>query len=340
MNRFLSYAVLVGSVLAVSSSQAVLVGHWQFQEGAGATAANSVVGGAVGAITNDATGGLGVDGSVWATDPVFGSVISFNGGAADAGFVRAGSLPILTLEQDFTWAFLANNQEPTQPNNIIVGNRRDGGSPEAEFTPRQFIKFTPTNFEWHMNANTNDNFNVADLTVGYWNHHAVVKDGAQLTYYRNGVEMAAQTITQFPDVAMPLFFGGDSTATNGENWRGFLDEVRIYDEALSASAVQALVPPSLQFLAGDVNDDGNITVADDFEPIRANFLQVVSSRAQGDLTRDGFVDYDDWNEFKVAFLGAGGDLSSLQGLPVPEPSAAVLLALLASTVALGRRCKQ
>jgi hypothetical protein len=321
------------ALCAADVSQAVLLGHWQFEEGSGATAANSVGGGAPGDITNDTTGGLGVDGSVWATDPDFGSVISFNG-AADGAFVRAGSLPVMTELQDFTWAFLANNQSD-QPNNIVVGNRRDGAN--AEFSPRQFVKFTPTSVEWHMNGTDAGRLIVPDMTIGYWNHHALVKDGAQLTYYRNGVELSSSTITDFLDQPMPLFFGGEVGNRDLENWQGYLDEVRIYDEALGAAAVQALVPPQLDFLPGDTNHDGNITVAEDFEPIRTNFLQTVTSRAAGDLTLDGFVDLDDWNEFKVAFLANGGSVAELSSLSIPEPSSAALLALLASFGALRLR---
>ncbi len=89
-----------------------------------------------------------------------------------------------------------------------------------------------------------------------------------------------------------------------------------------------------QVVAGDVNGDGDVTIAGDFEPIRANFLQSVSSRADGDLTFDGFVDYDDFGQFKTAFLAGGGSLSDIHW--TPEPSAALLL-LLATAVCATRR---
>lgn len=93
--------------------------------------------------------------------------------------------------------------------------------------------------------------------------------------------------------------------------------------ALAAALDGGLVP-------GDVDGNGQVELLD-FEPIRANFRNRVSQRIQGDLTRDGVVDFDDFREWKSAFLGAGGALDDVdfafQG-NVPEP-ATVGLALLA-----------
>lgn len=241
--RFIGVGTLILIMLSLSA-KADLVGHWTFEEGTGETTADLSPSGTTGAITNAATGGLGTDGSVWVVDPDpnRGSVISFNG-AADSAYVSAGFIPTMTLDNDFTWAFWANHSSANgQPNNIIFGNRyaADG----VDFSPRQFIKFTPTKFEWHMNGNGNDNMEYDDMIniADIWHHHAVVKTGADLTYYRDGVEANTSTITQPLDVPQPLYFGGDNTGADGENWMGMLDDVRIYDNALTAAEVLALAP--------------------------------------------------------------------------------------------------
>jgi hypothetical protein len=216
------------------------IGHWPLDEGSGDTTADVSGSGTTGLIGNAATGGLGAGGSVWVSDPERGTVISFNGDANSA-YVRVGDIPQMTLDNDFTWAFWANQDAGHSGNNdVIFGNRYDENG--ADFVPRQFIKFTPTQFEWHMNGNGNDNLNYDDIPSGEWIHHAVVKDGANLTYYRNGVAQATDMITQALDVPQPLFLGGINTNAAGENWRGMLDDVRIYDHALSAGDVAALVP--------------------------------------------------------------------------------------------------
>ena len=61
----------------------------------------------------------------------------------------------------------------------------------------------------------------------------MVKDGADLTYYRNGKAAGTHTITQAIPDPQPLFFGGDNEGAEGEMWTGYLDNVRIYDKALN-----------------------------------------------------------------------------------------------------------
>ena len=198
-----------GFCVVTSPLHADLIGWWKLDDGAGDTAADSSPSGTTGQITNADTGGLGDAGSVWVNDPVRGSVLGFTG-EADSAYVRAGDIPQMTLENDFTWPFWANQDAGnTTPNNIIVGNRKDENA--EDFDPRQFIKFTPTKFEWHMNGNGDDNllYN-ADIPADVWMHHAVVKDGDSLTYYRDGVEASAGVFTQAMVAAQPLFLGGDN----------------------------------------------------------------------------------------------------------------------------------
>lgn len=45
------------------------------------------------------------------------------------------------------------------------------------------------------------------------------------------------TITGAPANPQPLFFGGDNTASDTEHWRGYLDDLRIYNNALSPDEV-------------------------------------------------------------------------------------------------------
>ena len=191
-----------------------------------------------GTIHNADIGGLGDGGSVWVDDPERGTVISFNG-TAEGAHVRAGDIPQMTLANDFTWAFWAkHSDENTADNDIILGNRM--AENVVDFVPRQFIKFTPTKFEWHMNGNGDDNLDYDDIPADVWLHHSVVKAGDRLTYYRNGIEASSGTFTQPLDFPQPLFFGGDNEGSEGENWAGLMSDVCIYDRALSGGEVRYL----------------------------------------------------------------------------------------------------
>jgi hypothetical protein len=231
--------ILVLSMALASGAKAAdpnLVGWWLLNEGAGDIAVDASGSGNDGTI-NNLNGGLGIDGSVWVDDPERGMVMSFNGTAAGA-FVRAGDIPQMTLTNDFTWSFWASHsEENTADNDIILGNRMDENT--VDFVPRQFIKFTPTKFEWHMNGNGDDNLDYDDIPADVWIHHAVVKTADQLTYYRNGVEASSGTFTQPLDFPQPLYFGGDNEGSEGENWSGLMSDVRIYNRALTELEIVA-----------------------------------------------------------------------------------------------------
>jgi len=204
-----------------------LLGWWKLDEGFGTIAIDWSGHDNHGAINNP-NGGLGAGGLVWYIDAEYGTVASFGGDNSSGAYVRAGSIPAMTLANDFTWTFWAKQDgDGTGVNDLIIGNRYGGTA-----SPLQFIKFTPTNFEFYNGSL--DGINYDDIPGGLWIHHAVVKDGTSFTYYRNGVNSGTNTIatTVAPN---PFFIGGDA---GGERWRGWLSNVRIYDRALTQQEIK------------------------------------------------------------------------------------------------------
>ncbi|HQH72326.1 MAG TPA: hypothetical protein PK360_09615 [bacterium] len=227
--------LVVGGLVFSGSARADLIGFWKFDEGSGEKAADSSGQGKDGTIVNP-TKGLGEGGSVWVKDPVRGSVISFGGTAAGA-YVQVGKdiVPAMKFDTNFTWAIWIKVEAGNAGNNVIFGNRKDINA--AEFSPREFIKFTPTKFEFHANALGTDNLDYADPPIGVWVHHVIVKNGPLLIYYRNGVVVRTQPQTLELNNPQPLFMGGDNEKAEGEMFKGYLDNARIYNEALSGRAV-------------------------------------------------------------------------------------------------------
>lgn len=235
---FVVAGLLIGVLMFSATSQAELIGFWAFEEGSGTIAADTSGHGKDGTIVNE-NKGLGAGGSVWVTDAERGSVISF-GGTASGAYVKIGAdiIPVMNFTIDFTWSFWTKQAAGNADNNIIVGNRMSLDA--VDFVPRQFIKFTPTKFEFHTNGNGDDNLDYDNVPNDVWVHHVVVKEGTLFTYYSNGVAGPTHTTAQELVNALPLFFGGDNEGAAGENWTGYLDNVRIYDQALSAQAVAKL----------------------------------------------------------------------------------------------------
>ena len=230
-----SFVLMLSLVLtsAAGAADPDLIGWWPLNEGSGDTAFDLSASGNDGAITNADSGGLGAGGSAWVNDPERGMVLSFNGDDGSGAVVGTDLiLPAMTMDNDFTWAFWCL-QHPDQAtdNDTMLGNRYGGTE-----TPLQFIKFTPTRFEFYNDDGSyTEGINYDPIPLGVWVHHVISKDGADFTYYRNGEEAGTNTITKTID-ENPFGFGGDAT-NNNEKWQGYLSDVRLYTKALSAAEV-------------------------------------------------------------------------------------------------------
>ena len=75
------------------------------------------------------------------------------------------------------------------------------------------------------------------LAANTWTHVAATYDGSQLRFYVNGNQVAATIVTGSYQVSSnPLWIGGN--AVYGEHFRGKLDDVRIYNRALTPAEIQ------------------------------------------------------------------------------------------------------
>ena len=76
-----------------------------------------------------------------------------------------------------------------------------------------------------------------------WNHTVLVRDGEMVRVYLNGnpeAEIDVQSPAGFPVPFDQVFVGGRSDEESG--WEGRLDEVAIFDRALTPKEISRLVP--------------------------------------------------------------------------------------------------
>jgi hypothetical protein len=213
-----------------------LIGWWPLNEGSGDIAYDLSDAGNDGTILRADSGGLAADGSVWFMDPDHGMVVSFNGDDATGAYITTDLIiPALGLTDDFTWAFWAKQHADQETNNdTILGNRYGGTQ-----SPLQFCKFTPTRFEFYNDdGNYEQGINYDPVPGDVWVHHAVSKDGADLTYYRNGEVAMTNTHTKTMD-ENPFYMGGD--AQPAELWEGWMSDVRLYNRALTELEILAIM---------------------------------------------------------------------------------------------------
>jgi hypothetical protein len=172
------------------------------------------------------------------------------------------------------------------------------------------------------------------LPLNTWTHVAFSFDGeaGAEAIYING---AAQTLTNLGEQltvpttlnsanSFPLRVGhrGRTGSTIG-GWRGGIDDVRIFDQALTASEVQALMAPVTLPHAGDFDSDGDVDGAD-FVAWQTHFPTASgATRADGDADGDGDVDGADFVVWQTNFPVTPGPGAS----PVPEPAGVALACL-------------
>jgi hypothetical protein len=88
----------------------------------------------------------------------------------------------------------------------------------------------------HTNVDVELN-GTAAVPLNTWTHLAVTYDGSTLRMFVNGVQVSSRALTgSMPATSSPLRIGGNSVW--GEYYRGLIDEVRIYNRALTGAEIQ------------------------------------------------------------------------------------------------------
>ncbi|MHC4569094.1 MAG: LamG domain-containing protein, partial [Planctomycetota bacterium] len=217
----MSFVLVLG--LAANAS-AGLVAHWKLDEGSGTTAV-------------DATGN-GHDGTLIG-DPQW--VVGYS----DGGLQFAGSpdkvdiphSPDLNPENEFTVSVWANLDPAGSGHRSPVTSRDDG--PQRGY----IIYCTPAN-TWQFWTGTGSGWDSAGspaVALGEWTHVAATYSGGAKKLYINGELAGESTTTMPPNTAQVLRIGAGATEGDGNYFFvGTIDDVRIYDHALTEAEIAKL----------------------------------------------------------------------------------------------------
>jgi hypothetical protein len=215
---------LAGAATAQAQTQTPqgLVGAWAFEERSGDTVLDS---------SGRGNGGT-IQGATRTSVGRFGRGLSFDGQDDWVTIVDSSSLDLttgMTLEAwvkpaqvDQTWRSVVLKEQPNQLVYALYGST-DWSAPSVNV---------------HNTIRDNGVIGPDPLPAGTWSHVTGTYDGTTARLYVNGAEVAAQ------DIAGPIKLSdGDvrigGNAVWGEWFKGEIDEVRIYDRALSADEVAA-----------------------------------------------------------------------------------------------------
>ena len=206
--------------LTVSATPTGLVAAYSFNAGSGTTVADTSGNGRTGTIS----------GATWSMQGKFGNALSFDGVNDWVTVADAPSLDLTTGMTLEAWVF------PTTSNgvrDIIIKEgsgvdvynlyaRNGAGRPESNV----FI------------GGTNRAAQGTVLATDVWTHVAGTYDGATVRLFINGVQAASTAIVGAISTSTgPLRIGGNKLW--GEFFQGRIDEIRIYNRALTQTEIQS-----------------------------------------------------------------------------------------------------
>jgi hypothetical protein len=160
------------------------------------------------------------------------SLAAGNGSKASAGTVAFTS--------DFTVMLWAYNTGDQIHQNWLISNN-DGSHPGFRFFVNTY-NTTDGKITFENQGTSNTDFSSSAAGVfpfNQWNLVTLVKQSNAYTIYVNGTSVHTGTIQSGTDFNRALYFGSMGDGNTWNVWKGSLDDIRIYNRALSASEVQA-----------------------------------------------------------------------------------------------------
>lgn len=232
-------AIAACALVGASSAHAALIGHWTFDEGTGTTAADSS--------TNANTATLAGAAGSWTTGQI-DDAYELGGNTSRFELADSSDLQVTGAVSVSAWV------RPSAISNfgVIAGIDQTGGTANDMYS----LKTTGSSsnrLNWqvigpgtNVNLESSDNFfGTGELSDGsQWVHVVGVYDpsgGGSAVLYINGLPdvSTASVPTSIQSVATP-FQIGQNAADSGFPYLGAVDDIRVYDEALSAQDVAAL----------------------------------------------------------------------------------------------------
>jgi hypothetical protein len=245
MCKKLIYLMLCVLVLGVTgSASAGLIAHWPFDESSGTTV-HDVVGGINGTIQGD---------PAWVAG-VINNALAFDG---KGDIVRIPTNSVLHLQTpNYTvsvWVYVVNTA-----GGVIIFNGQGcqdwakwylGVGHGENDAPTFGGTSVPNNFVFgvRLGGPTDANYVAAPFVPETWMHVAVTFDGTALKMYIDGEEADSSDTTTLPaNNSLPLNIGGDPGCVAGgrDFFTGKIDDLRIYDEALSQANIQVIMTPTI-----------------------------------------------------------------------------------------------
>jgi len=217
---------------------AELVAYWAFDEGGGTNIADTSGWGNGGMLVNPKA-------STW-TNGVTGSALYFDGVTGSGStYISIPDAPSLRITDAISFAAWVRCDD-TSRDAPILAKEGDGGL-SYWFGTVGTGGSVPGNFGALLDADGNQPWSVFDrdqgsVPRGLWGHIVSTWDGTTIRHYLNGVALPETGAFAGPIFASDAFLAiGVNSTYNTTAFKGAMDEVRIYNHALTGDEVTALV---------------------------------------------------------------------------------------------------
>ena len=198
-----------------------LVAAYGFNEGSGST-------------TGDASGNSNtgtISGATWTTPGRYGRALSYNGSSNRVNVADANSLDLSTGMTLEAWVY------PTASSGwrTVAIKERVGGMTYALYAnngasrPAVYLRIGST--DRYVTGSTS-------LPLNMWTHLAATYNGSTVLLYVNGSQVGSLAATGSMAVSNRALRIGGSTTLSGRYFAGRIDEVRIYNRALTQTEIQ------------------------------------------------------------------------------------------------------
>jgi hypothetical protein len=212
-----------------------LVGHWAMDEGVSSTAYDYSGNGSMGIWNGNATGTSGYY-SPGKVGPWAGA---FDGTSTYINLGNAGNLNTAITGNAFTlsvWVYATTSSIPGG----LAGIFSSAQSIPWRFGLRYYASSSA--YDFYVNAFTNPDLLGPALTINTWQLLTVTfsRTGG-MAFYSNGALFSTKAYFTSPTSNADSFYiGVDYLSNSGRIWPGLIDDVRLYNRALSTAEIQSL----------------------------------------------------------------------------------------------------
>lgn len=195
-----------------------MIAHWALDDGSGTTAADST-GSFAGTLTNSPS---------WVAGHVGSGAVSFNG---TNNKMQTGVNPRTALNNaDFSISIWAN------PSTLNFGKFLFSASNQGS---QRFYLREDTGSQITVGLSGWNQTTSSVFSTGSWHHFVLVLSGGTGQLYHNGTLLMSGNVTaDMPSAS--LSFGADEQNTSSSYFAGSLDDIRVYNRALSSVEVSSL----------------------------------------------------------------------------------------------------